>query len=52
MKSATCLDVQVRRSGFVGNQMEVSSSDYNPTLTTHVDKGRQKRSGIRPAGRP
>ena len=33
MKSATWLDVQVRRSGFVGNQMEVSSSDYNPTLT-------------------
>lgn len=31
-KSSTCLDVQVRRSGFVGNQMEVSSSDYNPTL--------------------
>jgi len=33
VKSATCLDVQVRRSGFVGNQVEVSSSDYNPTLT-------------------
>ncbi len=31
-KSSTCLDVQVKRSGFVGNQMEVSSSDYNPTL--------------------
>jgi len=27
-----CLDVEVKRSGFVGNQMEVSSSDYNPTL--------------------
>lgn len=27
-----CLDVQVNRSGFVGDQMEVSSSDYNPTL--------------------
>lgn len=27
-----CLDVEVRRSGMVGNQMEVSSSDYNPTL--------------------
>ena len=31
-KSSTCLDVQVKRSGFVGNQMEASSSDYNPTL--------------------
>src|SRR5213594_3335696 len=31
-KSSACLDVQVRRSGFVGSQMEVSSSDYNPTL--------------------
>lgn len=31
-KSSACLDVEVRRSGFVGNQMEVSSSDYNPTL--------------------
>jgi hypothetical protein len=31
-KSTKCLDVQVKRSGFVGNQMEVSSSDYNPTL--------------------
>ena len=31
-KSSTCLDVQFKRSGFVGNQMEVSSSDYNPTL--------------------
>ena len=27
-----CLDVQVKRSGFVGNQLEVSSSDFNPTL--------------------
>ena len=27
-----CLDHEVRRSGFVGNQMEVSSSDYNPDL--------------------
>ncbi|MGH9749394.1 MAG: hypothetical protein ACRD5D_00645 [Candidatus Polarisedimenticolia bacterium] len=31
-KAAACLDVQINRSGFVGNQMEVSSSDYNPTL--------------------
>ena len=31
-KSSACLDREVRRSGFVGNQMEVSSSDYNPTL--------------------
>ena len=31
-KTSACLDVEVRRSGFVGNQMEVSSSDYNPTL--------------------
>ena len=31
-KSSTCLDVVVKRSGFVGNQMEVTSSDYNPTL--------------------
>ncbi len=31
-KSSKCLNVQVKRSGFVGNQMEVSSSDYNPTL--------------------
>jgi hypothetical protein len=30
--ASTCLDVEVRRSGFVGNQMEVTSSDYNPTL--------------------
>lgn len=32
-KTAACLDVEVRRSGFVGTHMEVSSSDYNPTLT-------------------
>ena len=31
-RSSPCLDVEVRRSGFVGGQMEVSSSDYNPTL--------------------
>jgi hypothetical protein len=31
-RCAPCLDVEVRRSGFVGGQMEVSSSDYNPTL--------------------
>jgi len=31
-KSSACLDLMVKRSGFVGNQMEVSSSDYNPTL--------------------
>lgn len=31
-KTSECLDVRVERSGFVGNQMEVSSSDYNPTL--------------------
>src|SRR6266850_2012224 len=31
-KSSACLDLEVKRSGFVGNQMEVSSSDYNPTL--------------------
>jgi hypothetical protein len=31
-KSSVCLDVEVRRSGFVGTHMEVSSSDYNPTL--------------------
>jgi hypothetical protein len=31
-KSSACLDKEVKRSGFVGNQMEVSSSDYNPTL--------------------
>ena len=31
-RCTACLDVEVRRSGFVGNQMEVSSSDYNPTL--------------------
>jgi hypothetical protein len=30
--STSCLDKEVRRSGFVGGQMEVSSSDYNPTL--------------------
>jgi len=29
------LDVEVKRSGFVGNQMEVSSSDYNPTSLHH-----------------
>lgn len=27
-----CLDVMVKRSGMVGGTMEVSSSDYNPTL--------------------
>jgi len=31
-KSAECLDVLVERSGFVGTHVEVSSSDYNPTL--------------------
>ena len=31
-KSAECLDVVVERSGYVGTHMEVSSSDYNPTL--------------------
>lgn len=31
-KSAECLDVVVKRSGYVGTHMEVSSSDYNPTL--------------------
>jgi len=31
-KSSKCLDVLVKRSGFVGSQMEVSSSDYNPSL--------------------
>lgn len=31
-KSSSCLDVEVRRSGFVGDHMEVTSSDYNPTL--------------------
>ena len=31
-KSSECLDVLVKRSGFVGTHMEVSSSDYNPTL--------------------
>src|SRR5882762_11996582 len=31
-KSSACLDLEVKRSAFVGNQMEVSSSDYNPTL--------------------
>ena len=30
--SSICLNVQVRRSGFVGNQMEVSSTTYNPTV--------------------
>jgi hypothetical protein len=31
-RSAACLNLQVRRSGFVGDRMEVSSSDYHPTL--------------------
>lgn len=31
-KSVSCLDVTVKRSGFVGTHWEVSSSDYNPTL--------------------
>lgn len=31
-RSSTCLDIEVRHSGFVGNQMEVTSADYNPTL--------------------
>ncbi len=31
-KTAACLDVEVRRSAYVG-YMEVSSSDYNPTFT-------------------
>jgi len=44
-KSATCLDVQVRRSGFVGNQMEVSSSDYNPTLARVGGNGFKKIVG-------
>ena len=30
--TSTCLDVTVKRSGFVGGQMESSLSDYNPTL--------------------
>jgi hypothetical protein len=31
-RATKCLDVMVKRSGFVGNQMEVSSTDYNPAL--------------------
>lgn len=31
-KSAACLDVTVNRRANVGGYMEVSSSDYNPTL--------------------
>lgn len=31
-KSRECLDVVVERSGYVGTHVEVSSSDYNPTL--------------------
>jgi hypothetical protein len=31
-KASACLDVEVRRSGWVGGTMESSSSDYNPTL--------------------
>src|SRR5262245_25381787 len=31
-RCSPCLDVEVRRSGMVGGTMEVSSSDYNPTL--------------------
>ncbi len=38
-KSSSCLDVLVKRSGFVGNQMHVSSSDYNPTLKK-IGRGR------------
>lgn len=38
-KSSSCLDVLVKRSGFVGNQMHVTSSDYNPTLRK-VGRGR------------
>lgn len=37
--TTSCLDVLVRRCGFVGDQMEVSSSDYNPTLKK-IGKGR------------
>jgi hypothetical protein len=31
-QSSACLEVEVKRSGFVGGQMEVSSSTYHPTL--------------------
>lgn len=31
-RCSPCLDVMVKRSGMVGGTMEVSSSDYNPTL--------------------
>jgi hypothetical protein len=31
-QSSACLEVEVKRSGFVGGQMEVSSSSYHPTL--------------------
>lgn len=29
-RATSCLDVEVRRSGWVGTHVEVSSSDYNP----------------------
>jgi hypothetical protein len=38
-KSSDCLDVVVKRSGMVGGTMEVSSSDYNPTLS-RIDRSR------------
>ena len=31
-KASACLDVEVRRSGWVGDHTERSSSDYNPTV--------------------
>ena len=38
-KTSSCLDVLVKRSGYVGTHMEVSSSDYNPTLKK-IGRGR------------
>jgi hypothetical protein len=38
-KSAECLDIFVKRSGNVGTHVEVSSSDYNPTLE-RIDENR------------
>lgn len=36
--ASRCLDVTVERSGFVGTHWEVSSSEYNPTLSRTGDE--------------
>ncbi len=39
-RAIKCLEVQVRRSGFVGNQIEVSSTDRRSGVTSISDRRR------------